>query len=80
MAAEKNFETTITELEKIIKELESGQVPLEKAVEYYENGIKLKKTCESILEKAKMKISKFETLADGEVKIADADYLNKTEI
>ena len=79
MAVEKNFEATMTELERIIKELESGQVPLEKAVEYYENGIKLKKTCENILEKAKMKISKVETLANGDMKIVDADYLNKTE-
>jgi len=79
MTAEKNFENTLAELEKIIKELENGQVPLEKAVEYYENGIKLKRSCENILEKAKMKISKVETLADGEMKIVDADYLNKAE-
>ncbi len=79
MTAEKSFETTMAELEKIIHELENGQVPLEKAVEYYEKGIKLKQSCENILEKAKMKISKVETLSDGKMQIVDAEYLNKTE-
>ncbi|OPZ79232.1 MAG: Exodeoxyribonuclease 7 small subunit [Alphaproteobacteria bacterium ADurb.Bin438] len=71
MSEEKSFEATITELEKIIKELESGQVPLEKAVEYYEKGVKLKQTCENILNNARMKISKVETLENGELKITE---------
>lgn len=71
MTDEKNFESTMTELETIIKELENGQVPLQKAVEYYEKGVKLKQSCEDILNKARMKISKVETDENGEMKIVD---------
>ena len=53
-----NFETSLKQLEEIVDQLESGDVDLEKSVELYEQGIKLKKVCEEKLKKLKCKLRK----------------------
>ncbi|MFD1066208.1 exodeoxyribonuclease VII small subunit [Oceanobacillus locisalsi] len=50
MAEEKNydeltFEQAMEKLEVIVKKLEEGDVPLEQAIEYYHDGMKLSKLC-----------------------------------
>ncbi|WP_152658058.1 exodeoxyribonuclease VII small subunit [Oceanobacillus sp. CFH 90083] len=50
MAEEKNddaltFEQAMDQLEEIVSRLEEGDVPLEKAIEYYHDGMKLSKLC-----------------------------------
>lgn len=52
-----NFENAMKQLEDIANELENGDLPLEKSVEKFEEGIKLSKKCNEILEKAQKKIS-----------------------
>ena len=42
---EKTFETALKELENIVKELESGNIELEKAIEQYTTAMKLVKFC-----------------------------------
>ena len=44
-AAEKTFEESLVELEGIVKELEAGNVDLDKAIEKYSEAMKLAKTC-----------------------------------
>ena len=39
------FEQAMDQLEKIVEKLEEGDVPLEKAINYYEEGMKLSKIC-----------------------------------
>jgi exodeoxyribonuclease VII small subunit len=53
-----NFEDAMKELEKIVKDLESGQVKLDEAVKAYERGAALRKHCESKLADARMKVEK----------------------
>jgi exodeoxyribonuclease VII small subunit len=53
-----NFEDAMKELEKIVKDLESGQVKLDEAVKAYERGAALRKHCEAKLADAKMKVEK----------------------
>jgi len=53
-----NFEDAMKELEKIVKDLESGQVKLDEAVKAYERGAALKKHCEAKLADARMKVEK----------------------
>ena len=55
MSIEK-FEKNITNLEKIIKTMDSSSLSLDKSVKSYENGIKLAKECYEILDKAKQKV------------------------
>ncbi|WP_347862776.1 exodeoxyribonuclease VII small subunit [Salimicrobium sp. PL1-032A] len=42
---ELSFEENMNKLEEIVEKLESGDVPLEKAIQYYHEGMKLSKIC-----------------------------------
>ena len=53
-----SFEEAFEKLNEILEKLESGEVSLEKSIEFYEEGMLLKNHCESKLEKAEMKIKK----------------------
>ena len=52
------FEEAMKELEKIVRELESGQVKLDDAVKAYERGTALKAHCEAKLADARTKVEK----------------------
>ena len=52
-----DFEKSIAELESIIDALESGQLPLEKAITKYEEGMKLSHDCNKLLTEAEQKIT-----------------------
>lgn len=52
----KDFETAIAELETIVKTLEDGDLPLERALELYERGVALSRYCHARLEEAERKI------------------------
>lgn len=51
-----SFESNIAKLENIIKELQSGRLSLEQALDHYEKGMKMSKDCESQLRKAEARI------------------------
>ncbi|MFC0522665.1 exodeoxyribonuclease VII small subunit [Pontibacillus salicampi] len=42
---EVTFEEAMKQLEEIVEKLEEGDVPLEKAITYYQEGMKLSKVC-----------------------------------
>lgn len=50
------FEEAIDRLAAIVKELESGEVPLDGSIALYEEGMRLSKQCALILEQAEQKI------------------------
>lgn len=51
-----DFETSLKELEKIVRELESGEVNLDQSLVRFEQGIELYKKCRLTLEGAEKKI------------------------
>ena len=53
-----NFETSLMNLEKIVAELESGQLSLEDSLERYKNGIDLIKHCSKLIDKAEKEVVK----------------------
>ncbi len=53
---EKTFEETIDELEKIVADLESGDLTLDESMKKFEEGMKASKHCTEILDKAEKKI------------------------
>jgi exodeoxyribonuclease VII small subunit len=66
----KDFESAIAELERVVKLLEEGDLPLEKSLELFERGVQLSRFCHSSLEAAERRI---EVLNDrGEVRPAPA--------
>jgi exodeoxyribonuclease VII small subunit len=58
MSAKKtiNLEKALTDLEDIVEELESGDLPLEKAMKKFEEGIKLTRNCQAALKEAEQKV------------------------
>jgi exodeoxyribonuclease VII small subunit len=50
------FEECIQRLEKIVQELEQGDVPLEKSLTLFEEGMKLSASCRKELEEAEGKV------------------------
>lgn len=57
MKEEINFEQAMEELEKIATELENGNLDLDKSVSKFEEGMKISKKCNEILENAERKIT-----------------------
>lgn len=64
------FETALTELETIVRDLETGNAALEDSISSYERGISLKKHCETKLREAQAKIEKISINENGEIKTA----------
>ena len=52
----KDFETAIAELERIVKQLEDGDLPLESSLQLYERGVQLSRYCHGRLEEAERRI------------------------
>ncbi len=57
MAKKKTFEEAMEQLENIVKELESGRLPLEKAIKKFEQGMKYSEVCHGILDETEKKIN-----------------------
>lgn len=55
-AVPESFESAIEKLEQIVTRLESGDVPLEEAIELYQTGMKLSQYCSQKLEQVERKI------------------------
>ena len=61
-----DLEKALTQLEEIVDELESGELPLEKAMKKFEQGIKLTRGCQSALKDAEQKVEILLKSAGGE--------------
>lgn len=55
--AKKTFEQSMKQLEQIVAELESGDLPLEQALKKFEEGIELSRFCSQKLEETERKIT-----------------------
>ena len=51
-----SFEAGLQQLENIVKEMEGGDLPLERALELFERGMKLSEACRKQLEEAETRI------------------------
>ena len=51
-----SFEASLQELEMIVKEMESGELPLERALELFERGTKLSDSCRKQLAEAETRV------------------------
>jgi len=62
-----SFKASLDELEKVVKELEAGDLPLERSLELFERGMGLSDACRKQLEEAETRV---EMLIRKEGKIA----------
>ena len=65
--SEMTFEQAMSELERIVTELERGDVPLEDSISLYEKGAELKKRCETKLKEAEQKVAAITLDEEGSV-------------
>jgi exodeoxyribonuclease VII small subunit len=61
----KDFESALKSLEGIVGQLESGDLPLDKALELFEEGVKISRFCNARLEEAERKVEALSKAADG---------------
>ena len=62
-----SFEAGLERLEGIVKELEQGDLPLERALELFEEGMKISGICRHQLEEAESKVELLVKKSDGKV-------------
>jgi exodeoxyribonuclease VII small subunit len=62
----KDFETALKKLEEIVKELEEGELTLEKSLERYEHGVRLARFCNEKLNEAEARIEMLQKNESGE--------------
>jgi exodeoxyribonuclease VII small subunit len=62
---EMTFEQAMAELERVVGQLERGDVPLEDSIRLYERGAELKKRCETKLKEAEEKVAAITLDGDG---------------
>jgi exodeoxyribonuclease VII small subunit len=73
---EKTFESSLAELEKIVEQLENGELSLEESLKLFETGVKLSRECRERLSDAERRIE--ELMKDGDVKLSLSEISPET--
>jgi len=68
-SADLSFEEALQQLETIVEQMESDELPLESLLTHYEQGTKLAAVCQKKLAEAELKIQKLEKNAAGELEL-----------
>ena len=72
---EMSFEDAMRELEKVVSDLERGDVPLEQSIALYERGAQLKQRCQTKLKEAEEKVALITQEGDGNLGLKPVDGL-----
>ena len=67
-STELSFEDALRRLEEIVRTLEKGEAPLDKSIELYQEGDRLKRHCEARLKSAQARIEQIAFGSDGKPK------------
>ena len=77
MTEEIKFEKALERLEKIVEELETGNIPLDEALKKYEEGVRLSRACSEKLAQAEKKIQTLTKTLNGTLKREDFEFEDK---
>jgi exodeoxyribonuclease VII small subunit len=77
--AKKTFEEAMKQLEQIVKDLETGEMPLEKAIKKFEEGIKISKYCSDKLDESEKKITQLMRDSDDDT-VSEVPFVMEDEI
>ena len=64
-----DLEKSLAELETIVEQLESGELPLDKSLKEFERGVRLSRECQGALQDAEQRV---QVLMGGELKDFDS--------
>jgi exodeoxyribonuclease VII small subunit len=67
------FEQALGELERIVQELERGQLDLDAAIKAYERGSQLKAHCTAKLREAQLRVERISLASDGKAEALPVD-------
>lgn len=73
----KSFESSLEALEQIVRQLEDGDLPLEKSLELFEQGIRLSRECQERLGQAERRIEIL--LRDSQGRPAVKEFANSPD-
>jgi exodeoxyribonuclease VII small subunit len=78
---QQSFEASLASLERVVRELERGDLPLEKSLELFEQGVRLSRECQERLNEAERRIELLLRDGDGRtsLKAFDAEDLTRAE-
>ena len=74
----KSFEASLEALEQIVRELDDGDLPLEKSLELFEQGIRLSRECQERLGQAERKIEML--LRDSQGRPVVSSFVTENEL
>lgn len=69
----RTFEQSLKRLEQIVEELEQSEVPLDDALNMYEEGIELSKACVAKLTQAELRLKKLSKDMEGNFHLIEGD-------
>jgi exodeoxyribonuclease VII small subunit len=73
MVGRMSFEQALAELEKIVQDLERGQLDLDAAIRAYERGTALKEHCQQKLQEARLRVERITLGPDGSARSEPLD-------
>lgn len=79
MSEEIKFEKALERLEKIVEDLEAGNISLDEALKKYEEGVKLSSLCQKRLAQAEKKIEILTRTLEGSFKKEPFDFEEEGE-
>ena len=68
-----SFEEAFAKLEEAVATLQDGQMPLEKALHLYQEGMKLAQYCNDLLQKAELTVEQLRVSNDGTLSVEPLD-------
>jgi exodeoxyribonuclease VII small subunit len=68
-----SFEEAFAQLEAAVAALQDGQLPLERALHYYEEGVKLAQHCNELLQRAELSVQQLSVDRNGTLSIQPLD-------
>lgn len=74
----KSFEASLESLEQIVRELEDGDLPLEKSLELFEQGIRLSRECQERLGQAERRIEML--MRDSQGRTVVSSFVTENEL
>ena len=67
------YEDAFEKLEQAVAALQDGRLSLERALEYYEEGMKLAQHCHDLLQKAELRVEQLRVTAGGDLETESLD-------
>ena len=68
-----SFEEAFSQLEAAVTALQDGKLPLERAMQHYQDGMKLAQYCNTLLQQAELSVQQLTVAGDGDLEVRPLD-------